>query len=188
MTATIKIGAGSAPARPWGVAIDASGSAYCWLDGTETHTTEEFAMTWTRDAIEQFLRAYLDAGNALDLEAIAKAYHDPFMFAAPGGVRVIPVQPFLSALPARRAFFDSVGQRGTQLVSFTDTILDDRYVLVEAKLRMRFEREAREPIEVLVGSTFVLFDDGETRRIVFHLESEGIEQVLRDRGILRDGS
>jgi hypothetical protein len=77
---------------------------------------------------------------------------------------------------------------GTQLVSFDETILDDRYVLVEAKLRMRFEQEDREPVEALLGSTFVLFDDGDTRRIVFHLESEGIEQALRDRGILRGGS
>jgi hypothetical protein len=145
-------------------------------------------MAWTRDAIEQFLRAYLDAGNALDLEAIGKVYHDPFMFAGPAGVRVVPVQPFLSALPKRRAFFDSVGQRGTQLVSFNETILDDRYALVEAKLRMRFEPGDREPVEALLGSTFVLFDDGATRRIVFHLESEGVEQALRDRGILRDGS
>jgi hypothetical protein len=149
---------------------------------------EGFAMAWTRDAIEQFLQAHLQAGNALDLQAIAKAYNDPFMFAGPSGVRIIPLQPFLSALPARRAFFDSVGQSGIQLVSFDETILDDRYVLVEAKLRMRFEQEDREPVEALLGSTFVLFDDGDTRRIVFQLESEGIEQALRDRGILRGGS
>src|SRR5262245_17880801 len=110
------------------------------------------------------------------------------MFAGPEGVRVVPVQPFLSVLPKRRAFFDSVGQRGTQLVSFDDTILDERYVLVKAKLRMRFEQETREPIEAIIESTFMLFDDGACRRIVFHLESEGIEQALRDRGILRDGS
>jgi hypothetical protein len=141
-------------------------------------------MAWTRDAIEGFLRAYLRSGNAFDLDAIAKAYNDPFVFAGPAGVRVIPVRPFLGALPARRAFLDSVGQRGAELVSFDHTLLDDRYVLVSAMLKMRFEPEGREPVDALLRSTFVLFDDGETKRIVFHLESENVQDVLRDRGIL----
>ena len=140
-------------------------------------------MAWTKSAIEQFLTVHLAAGKVMDLGEIANAYHDPFMFAGPSGVRVIPVKPLLAALPARRAFFDSVGQQGTELVSFEETVLDDRYALVKAHLRMRFVRSDVTK-EALLDSTFVLFDDGQRPRIVFHLDSENVEQALRDRGIL----
>lgn len=141
-------------------------------------------MSWTRSAIESFLRSHLEAGNALDLDGIAKAYNDPFMFVGPDGVSIVPVQPFLSALPARRAFFDSLGQRGTELVSFQETVLDDHYVIVKADLKMVFQKGENESVEALVGSTFLLFDDGMAPRIVFHLESEDVTQAMRDRGIL----
>jgi hypothetical protein len=105
------------------------------------------------------------------------------MFAGPDGVRVVPVKPFLSALPARRAFFDSVGQLGTELVSFDETVIDEHYVLVKAVLKMRFKQGETEPVEALLGSTFLLYDDGESPRIVLHLESEDLAQAMRDRGI-----
>ncbi len=141
-------------------------------------------MSWTRSAIEEFLHAHLDAGNALDIDTIGKVYNDPFMFAGPSGVRVIPIQPFLAALPARRGFFDSIGQRGTELVSFEETVLDENYVLVQAHLKMRFQQGDARPVEALLDSTFVLFDEGGSPRIVFHLESEDVAQAMRDRGIL----
>lgn len=144
-------------------------------------------MAWTRTSIEGFLRVHLEAGNALDLDAIRAAYNYPFMFAGPTGVRVIPMEPFLAALPARRGFFDSVGQMGTELVSFEETVLDERYVLVQAQLRMRFRQGEGEPVEAVLPSTYLLFDDGGSPRIVFHLESEDLGQAMADRGIVPQG-
>jgi hypothetical protein len=120
----------------------------------------------------------------LDLDAIAKAYNDPFMFAGPDGARAVPVQPFLAALSQRRAFFDSVGQQGTELVSFEETQVDDRYVLVKAKLKMTFQPGGAGPVEALLDTTYLLFDDGAAPRIVLQLESEDVAQALRDRGIM----
>ena len=138
----------------------------------------------TREAVEAFLVAHIEADNTLDQAAIGAAYNDPFMFAGPSGVRVVPVQPFLAALPARRSFFDSIGQQGTELVSFEETVLDDRYVLVQTQLKMLFTQGDAEPAEALLDSTFLLFDDRGSPRIVFHLESEDVAQAMRDRGIM----
>jgi hypothetical protein len=142
------------------------------------------AVTWSRTTIEDFLRAHLEAGSVLDVDVIAKIYNDPFMFAGPDGARAVPVQPFLAALPQRRAFFDAVGQGATELVSFEETRIDQRYVLVRAKLKMIFQQGNAVPVDVLLDTTYLLFDDGAAPRIVLQLESEDISQVLRDRGIL----
>ena len=141
-------------------------------------------MAWSHSAIEEFLTGHIEAGNPLDLDAIGAAYNDPFMFAGPSCVRVIPVAPFLAALPARRGFFDSIGQLGTELVSFGETVLDDNYVLVKASLKMRFRQADAPPAEAILDSTFLLFSDGGATRIVFHLESEDVAQAMRDRGLL----
>ena len=97
-------------------------------------------MAWTRERVERFLNAHLDAGNAMDFGRIRAAYNDPFMFCDPSGARPVPLDPLIAALPARRAFFDAVGQQGTELVSFEMTSIDERYVLVKANLRMVFEK------------------------------------------------
>ena len=128
-------------------------------------------MSWTRESIETFLITHLQGANAMNLDAIAASYNDPFMFAGPSGVRVVPVQPFLAALPARRAFFDQIGQLGTELVSFEETVLDEHYVVVKTQLKMRFQRPGSDLTEAILGSTFLLFDDGDHPRIVFHLEA-----------------
>jgi hypothetical protein len=57
-------------------------------------------------------------------------------------------------------------------------------VLVKAHLKMRFTQGDAEPAEALLDSTFLLFDDGASPRIVFHLESEDVAQAMRDRGIM----
>jgi hypothetical protein len=141
-------------------------------------------MAWTRTSVEHFLLGHLDAGNSMDLDAIRAVYNDPFMFCDPSGARPVPLDPLIAALPARRAFFDSVGQRGTELVSFEMTPLDDRYVLAKANLRMVFQLGDSPAKEALLDSTFLLFDDGERARIVLHLESEDVSAALRERGIL----
>jgi hypothetical protein len=96
----------------------------------------------------------------------------------------VPLDPLIAMLPARRAFFDSVGQRGTELVSFEMTALDDRYVLATARLRMVFQLGDSPAKEALLDSTYLLFDDGERVRIVLHLESEDVSEALKQRGVL----
>lgn len=62
--------------------------------------------------------------------------------------------------------------------------LDDRYVLVKAKLRMVFRVGDAPAKDVVLDSTYVLYDDGERPRIVLHLESEDAGAALRASGIL----
>jgi hypothetical protein len=142
------------------------------------------AVGWSRERVERFLGEYLEAANGMDLERIREAHNDPFMFCDPSGARSVPLDAFVAALPKRRAFFDGVGQRGTELVSFEHERLDDRYTLVKAKLRMAFQSGDAPAQEALLDSTFMLFDDGERGRIVLHLESEDVAAALRARGIL----
>jgi hypothetical protein len=141
-------------------------------------------MGWTRERIERFLEEYLDTGDSPDSERIRGACNDPFMFCDPSGARSVPVDALIAALPKRRAFFDAVGHQSVELASFEDVALDDRYVLVKAKLRMLFQVGDAPAKAAVLDSTYVLYDDGEQPRIVLHLESEDAGAVLRASGIL----
>ena len=142
------------------------------------------AVGWTRERVERFLGEYLDTGDSIDFERVRTACNDPFMFCDPSGARSVAVDALIAALPQRRAFFDTVGLKGVELVSFEDVSLDDRYVLVKAKLRMTFQAGEAPATDIVLGSTYVLFDDGERPRIVLHLESEDAAEALKARGIL----
>lgn len=129
-------------------------------------------MGWTRDRVERFLEGYLDTGDSIDPERVRGACSDPFMFCDPSGARSVSVDALIAALPQRRAFFDAVGLKRVELASFEDVALDDRYVLVKAKLRMVFRVGDAPAKDAVLDSTYVLYDDGERPRIVLHLESE----------------
>jgi hypothetical protein len=75
------------------------------------------------------------------------------MFAGPDGVRVVPVQPFLSALSQKRACFDSIARCVAELVSFMETRMDERYVLAKDNLTMTFQREDADLVEAPLDST-----------------------------------
>jgi hypothetical protein len=141
-------------------------------------------MSWTRERIERFLEEYLRTDDSVDYEHVRVACNDPFMFCDPSGARPVAVDALIAALPKRQAFFDAVGHKRVELVSFEDVALDDRYVLVKAKLRMIFETNDAPAKDIVLDSTYVLHDDGERPRIVLHLESDDAGAALRASGIL----
>jgi hypothetical protein len=141
-------------------------------------------MGWTRERIERFLEDYLGTGDSADFEHVRVACNDPFMFCDPSGARSVSVDALIAALPKRREFFEVVGHKSVELVSFEDVALDDRYVLVKAKLRMIFQAADAPAKDIVLDSIYVLYDDGERPRIVLHLESEDAGAALRASGIL----
>lgn len=134
--------------------------------------------------VKAFFDQFERASETLDLDLIATEYADSFMFAGPNGARVIEKQNLLAALPQRREFFKSAGHQRTRIVSLDETKIDDHYVLVRVQFLMRFEKAAGHPVDVETESTSILYIQDGATRIVFHLESEDVQQVLQARGLL----
>jgi hypothetical protein len=134
--------------------------------------------------VQEFFKQIERSSDTLDLELIASLYADSFMFADPNGARVIEKQKFLAALPKRQEFFKALGHQSTKVLSLDETGLDDHYVMVHAYFVMRFEKASVPPIDAQVDSTYILHLKDDSPKIVFHLESEEVQQALQARGVL----
>ena len=142
------------------------------------------AMNPTTPLVKEFFARWERIINAFDLDAIGSQYADPFMFADPSGVRVVPKERFLAALPRRREFFDTLGHKSTEILSVHETVLDDRYVMARVAFRMVFERSPTQRMDARVESTFIMQVADASPTIVLHIDHEDLQRVMRERGLL----
>lgn len=134
--------------------------------------------------VRAFLERCLAAGDALDIPEIDALYAETFMFARPEGARAVAKEAFLSALPGRREFFESVGFHGSELVSFENEALDSHYLLVRSRIRMRFKNTRGEMIQPEFDTVYILHVADDSPRIVLHMESEYLEAAMQELGLL----
>src|SRR5580765_3726525 len=138
----------------------------------------------TSTVVREFFERYERSRNTFDLEVIDSQYPDAFMMAGPDGARVAEKQAALAGLPKGQALFKSVGHTSTTLVSLDETRLDEYYAMARARFVWRFERTPAPPIDVDVGSTFILYIRDGVAKIVFQHEHEDFLQALRALGVL----
>jgi len=139
----------------------------------------------TDNRIRKFFESVEQASTTLDLNLISSQFADQFIFADPNGTRVIEKQKFLPALPKRRDFFKSIGHLSTKVLSLEETQIDDQYTMVKAHFLMQFQKPSGESTEARVDSTYILFMNGETPKIVMHIEHEDMKEAMQARGLLR---
>ena len=105
------------------------------------------------------------------------------MFAGPNGVRVAEKPAVLASLSKGRALSKTLGHSSTTLVALNETRLDEHYAMVRAQFVWHFEKLPA-PIDVDLGSTFILHLKDGAATIVFQHEHEDFQQALRTRGVL----
>ena len=134
--------------------------------------------------IKKFFEGVEKASNTLDLDLIGSQFADQFIFADPNGTRVIEKQKFLPALPKRQEFFKSLGHQSTKILSLEETPIDKRYTMVKAHFLMTFEKTSGQITEARIDSTYILFMNGDSPRIVMQIEHEDLQQAMQARGLL----
>ena len=134
--------------------------------------------------IKTFFEDVEKASNKLDLNLIDSQYSDQFIFADPNGTRVVEKQKFLPFLPKRQEFFKSIGHQSTKILSLEETPIDDQYTMVKAHFLMKFQKASGELTEAKLDSTYILFIKGDSPNIVMHIESEDLQQAMKERGLL----
>jgi hypothetical protein len=75
-----------------------------------------------------------------------------------------------------------VGRRSSSLVSLQEQVLDGHYVLTTSDWRWEFAPPGREPFEVTLTSTHIVFRSPDGWRTVFY-RSGDVMSALRERGI-----
>jgi hypothetical protein len=85
----------------------------------------------------------------------------------PKGARAVDRSMVLAAFTKGQAFLKASGYTSTRVLAVEATTLDQHYLQVRAQFAWRFEKAPAQPIDVKVGSTFVLHSDSGTLRIVF---------------------
>ncbi|MBV8630514.1 MAG: hypothetical protein JOZ83_06285 [Silvibacterium sp.] len=131
-------------------------------------------------SLETFLRS-LEHGS--ETSTAVSCFADTFLAAGPNGVTVVKATELAAALPHRKKMFEEMGCRSATLDSVSETKLDDRYTLAEAKWRMTFARNEAQTAEFLVGSTYIMDTSGE-RKILFYLTHQDIKSLLHAEGML----
>jgi hypothetical protein len=106
------------------------------------------------------------------------------MMAGPAGARVAEKASVLAAFAKGQELLKALGHKSTRVRALDETRLDDRYTLVRAQFVWRFERQAIQPTDVTVDSTFVLYSNHGPLAIVFQHEREDFQAALRAHGVL----
>jgi hypothetical protein len=134
--------------------------------------------------VRGFFERYERSRNTMDAGLIDEQYPAAFTFAGPAGARIVEKPAVIASLSKGYDFLKTLGHRSTTLASLNDMTLDEHYTLVRAKFVWRFEKAAAPPIDVELDSTFILYINDATARIVFQQEHEDFQEALRARGVL----
>jgi hypothetical protein len=144
----------------------------------------------TETHVSRFLALYARETAEDNLPAVVSHFADTFLFAGPSGAQAVRASDFAAALPKRKALFDSLGSRPSELTAIQETSLDSRYVLARTTWRFTFIRDHSPAQQFETDSTF-LIDTGlpgtaeSDFKFLLYLPHHDIMQILRDRGILQ---
>lgn len=138
----------------------------------------------TAEGLRPFFERFQSLNAASDVDRLAAMYAGSVMIAGPNGPQVVSSTDLQRAIPKRRQLLDSVGYQDTALVGFEETALTNRYALVRAQFRWRFQAPAGEPATVTLSSTFIVDRGDDSPRIVVYMNEQDVVSVLRERGML----
>ena len=136
------------------------------------------------DGVRRVFDHYEKAVNATDTEIFSSLYADTFMFGGPHGVQSVKKEDFLKVIPKRKGFFVSVGLRTTKLETLEETRLDDKYILVRAIWKMRFEKDPGKPIDDANSATYILSLENNALRIVFQIDHQDLTKKAQELGLV----
>jgi hypothetical protein len=136
------------------------------------------------EGLRAFFERFQSLSSASDADRLAAMYAGSVMIAGPRGASVVNAADLQRAIPARRKLLESAGCQDTALVGFEETALTDRYALVRAQFRWRFQAANTEPEAVTLPSTFIVDRGGDSPRIVLYMNEQDVVSLLREKGVL----
>ena len=141
-------------------------------------------MPLAQESLDRFMSSYECNTENADPAAVAGQFADPFLAAGPEGSIVVPAAVFARNLPGRKRLFDSAGLKNAKVVDRRDTMIGDRYVLVDTQWQMDFNPKGELAVSITVSSSFLIDMGGTAPKILVYLPHRDIFQLLRNQGLL----
>jgi len=129
--------------------------------------TDASSRATAREFVDRFTRATADDDHAL----LGGCFADVFLAGDADGVRPVPRDLFLAAVPRRRKAFADAGVGQSSLMSYAASELDDHYVLVRTEWTAP-RLNGGDPVEL--SSSFLLYRDVGPGIAVAYLNHRGL--------------
>ncbi|HEY2582161.1 MAG TPA: hypothetical protein VGI43_10145 [Mucilaginibacter sp.] len=124
--------------------------------------------------IRFFFDAYQYHVNGDEIDMVAAAYTDPFMFGAPRGVHAIETEQFIKALHRRKEYFRKVGLGFSEIISLSENQLDEYYLMITALWKMVYKTAEGALIDDFNSTTYLLYEDKTTLKIAFQIDHQDL--------------
>ena len=134
-------------------------------------------------SVSEFFTKYEIANGASDISAVGSLYGESFLFAGPNGAQTVRREDFLKVIPRMKAHFESIGLTGTHLCWLEVKELDARYVLVKATWEIAVKGAKGGVRSMKVLASYVLQRVDGRLFIVFQLDHQDLETVVKSQGI-----
>ena len=134
--------------------------------------------------LRTFFEQFQSASTGSDADKVTAMYAASVMVAGPKGAQIVSSADLHRVSIKRRQLMESAHHRDTALVGFEETALTDRYALVRAEFRWRFQAAGDETLTVTLPSTFIVDRGGDSPRVMVYMNEQDVVSVLRERGVL----
>jgi hypothetical protein len=136
------------------------------------------------EGLRAFFERFGTLSAASDVDSLVAMYAPSVMIAGPNGAQVVSPADILRVIPKRKQLLDAAGHRETALIGCEETALTNRYSLVRAEWRWRFERAGVKPTTISLPSRFIVDCAGDVPQIVLYMSDTDVATVARERGLL----
>jgi hypothetical protein len=130
-----------------------------------------------RPDIRAFFERYERAGRDLDTDDLTSSFAENFLSLDSSSAQALTPQMLITALPRRRALFESIGSDGLELDQIDETPLDEDHTLVRTSWTLRMRDSSNRP-PITLRSTFVLRRAQGTWQIVLYLNHQDMARLF----------
>jgi hypothetical protein len=134
-----------------------------------------------RPDVRAFFERYEQAGNTLDTAVLTDAFHEVFLNLDPTAAGPVSRDALIKALPMRDQMFASIGARGMELDSISETPLDGLHTLVDTTWTVHIDPQGDDVEPLTLASAFLLRRHEERWRIVLYLNHQDIASIISTR-------
>ena len=137
-----------------------------------------------QDALDRFIANFGHNANHGSPSAVVAQFADTFIAAGPSGSMAVRASDFASALAMRKQVFAKAGYKSSKLVSKKETLLSDRFAVLDTCWRFEFAPESASAWDVETRSSFFLEMGDEMRgddpKILVYAAHQDILKLLKE--------
>jgi hypothetical protein len=144
-------------------------------------------MSLTQDALDRFLATFEHNANQGAPGAVAAQFAGTFIAAGPAGPMAVRASDFQQALVLRKLAFEKAGCKSSKLISKKETLLGDRFAVLDTYWRFEFAPENGPAWNIETRSSFFLDMGGDKRvdapKILVYAAHQDILKLLKGHEI-----